>query len=283
MENSSLNKAHQQQRRAEALLRQRKFDDCIECHRQAVELLEDACNLTENVRSLESLRLQKNYHLKQIDMVKLKIAQTKIDNYRKTVQLQKRKISLPSSEADTEEGLGATIYRTIEVHDSLIDYLGKRGGSDNDSVKSYSTSDNEEKLEKETAQIIGNKHPKDDSQIIEELKVLSGQLRDSVKCLLLQLDDRNREIEKLRATIRVLEGEKQKARQAKNNSSLKVVTDSSGGTSPYIFSPCSELSPDVVNDSRSLPPLAPLEMPNFDFLSFIKSNSTNNNNTENSQ
>lgn len=58
-------------------------------------------------------------------MVKLKIAQTKIDNYRKTVQLQKRKISLPSSEADTEEGLGATIYRTIEVHDSLIDYLGK--------------------------------------------------------------------------------------------------------------------------------------------------------------
>ncbi|CAG9856725.1 unnamed protein product [Phyllotreta striolata] len=278
MENSSLNKAHQQQRRAEALLRQKKFDECIECHKQAVEYLEDSLKLTENPRALESLRLQIASHQKQIELVKMKIAQTQINNSRKAAQLQKRKISMPSSDGDlegSEEGLEAAIYRTIEVHDSLIDYLGKRGGSDNDSVKSYSASDNEEKLEKETAQIIGCKHPKDDADIIEELKVLSGQLRDSVKCLLLQLDDRNKEIEKLKSTIRILESEKQKACQAKNNASLKVVTDSSGGTSPYIYSPCSELSPDIVNDCRSLPPLAPLEMPNFDFFDFIKSSNSN--------
>ncbi|CAG9835742.1 unnamed protein product [Diabrotica balteata] len=277
MENSSLNKAHQQQRRAEALLRQKKYEDCIECHKQAIQLLEDSLTLTENARSLESLKLQKEYHKKQIDFVQMKKAQSQIENHKKLAQLQKRRISVPSNDPENGEGLEAAIYRTIEVHDSLIDYLGKRGGSDNDSIKSYSTSDNEEKLEKETTQVIGNKHPKDDSQIIEELKVLSGQLRDSVKCLLIQLDDRNREIEKLRATIRVLEGEKQKAQQTKNNSSLKVVTDSSGGTSPYIYSPCSELSPDIVNESRNLPQLAPLEMPNFDFLSLIKSSTVNNN------
>lgn len=57
----------------------------------------------------------------------------------------------------------------------------------------------------------------------------------------------------------------------KNTSNnLKVITDSSGGTSPFVFSPCSELSPEV-NDSRALPPLAPLEMPNFDFTNLIKS------------
>lgn len=78
-------------------------------------------------------------------------------------------------------------------------------------MKSYSTSDTDEKTERQNStQIVGNKHPKDDAQIIEELKVLSGQLRDSVQCLLLQLDDRNKEIEKLKATIQVLEHEKQK-------------------------------------------------------------------------
>ncbi|CAG9815765.1 unnamed protein product [Phaedon cochleariae] len=276
MENSSLNKAHQQQRRAEALLRQKKFDDCIECHKQAADLLADAFNSTENIRSLESLRLQREYHQKQIDKVKMKKSQAQMEQYKKSLHIQKRKNNELQAQ-DGEGGLEAAIYRTIEVHDSLIDYLGKRGGSDNDSLKSYSTSDTEEKLDKETCtQIIGNKHPKDDAQIIEELKVLSGQLRDSVQCLLVQLDDRNKEIETLRATIRELENDKLKA-QAKNNSSLKVVTDSSGGTSPYVFSPCSEISPDIGNETRNLPPLAPLEMPNFDFLSLITSNSKNNN------
>lgn len=73
-------------------------------------------------------------------------------------------------------------------------------------MKSYSNSDTDEKNnDKVNCQIVGNKHPKDDSQIIEELKVLSGQLRDSVQTLLIQLDDRNKEIEKLKATIKTLE------------------------------------------------------------------------------
>lgn len=78
-------------------------------------------------------------------------------------------------------------------------------------MKSYSNSDTDEKNnDKGVSQIVGNKHPKDDSQIIEELKVLSGQLRNSVQTLLIQLDERNKEIEKLKATIKQLEGEKVK-------------------------------------------------------------------------
>lgn len=83
----------------------------------------------------------------------------------------------------------------------------KRGtGSDNDSLKS--ASDTEEKSER--AQIVGNKHPKDESQMIEELKLLSGQLKSTVECLLAELDDRNKEIEKLKDRIMVLESEKEK-------------------------------------------------------------------------
>nr|CAI5820809.1 unnamed protein product [Callosobruchus analis] len=212
MESSSLNKAHQQQRRAEALLRQRKYDECIECHRQAILQLTEASKMTENPRSLESIRLQKIYHEKQIDLMRAKKSQAQIEQYRKSHHIN-RKISFTNGEYDNSEGLEATIYRTIQVHDSLIDYLGKRNGSDNDSLKSYSTSDTDDRQDKDcTTPIVGNKHPKDDSQIIEELKVLSGQLRDSVQCLLVQLDDRNKEIEKLKATIDALESEKQKGK-----------------------------------------------------------------------
>lgn len=65
------------------------------------------------------------------------------------------------------------------------------------------------------------------------------------------------------------------AANLKDNTSLKVVTDSSGGTSPFVFSPCSELSPDILNETRNLPPL---ELPNFDYLNLIKSNCNNNSN-----
>lgn len=123
------------------------------------------------------------------------------------------------------------IFFTPPVHSTVIDivyslgavyclififlyFLGKRGDSDKDSLKSYSNSDTDEKNnDKSASQIVGNKHPKDDSQIIEELKVLSGQLRNSVQTLLIQLDERNKEIEKLKATIQLLEDEKVKGRE----------------------------------------------------------------------
>lgn len=59
------------------------------------------------------------------------------------------------------------------------------------------------------------------------------------------------------------------AKSSSNN--LRVITDSSGGTSPFVFSPNSELSPDM--HDRTLPPLAPLDLPNFEFPGFVKNNS----------
>lgn len=106
------------------MLKYKKFDECIECHKQAVELLTEACNLTENPKSLESVRLQKVYHQKQIDVVRMKKHQHQIDQYRKSVQ-NEHKVSLSSTEGQNGESLEAAIYRTIEIHDSLIDYLGK--------------------------------------------------------------------------------------------------------------------------------------------------------------
>lgn len=60
---------------------------------------------------------------------------------------------------------------------------------------------------------------------------------------------------------------------SKNNNinNLRVATDSSGGTSPYVYTPSSELSPDV-HETRALPTLAPLEFPNFNISNIVKKN-----------
>lgn len=106
-------------------MKHKKFDDCIECHKQAVECLQEANNLTENSKSIESLKLQKEYHQKAIDVVRMKKRQYQVEQTRKIFHGQ-RKVSLSSSDIDSTQGdLESEIYKTIELHDSLIDWLGK--------------------------------------------------------------------------------------------------------------------------------------------------------------
>ncbi|XP_060525786.1 nuclear receptor-binding factor 2-like [Cylas formicarius] len=266
MDLAPLNKAHQLERRAESLNKQKRFDECIECHKNIVKLLGECCKLTKNPLALESIRLQKEFNERQIKTMQLK------KSYLKRSENEKKQTVSKNNLMNVDENLETKIFRTIETHDSLICYLGQKGiitsGANN--ICGNKT----EKEEKESSPpIFGNKHPKDDSTVIEELKLLSGQLRESVQGLLVQLDDRNKEIEKLKKKIRTLEVEKCKD-NSRNSLDLKIVTDSSGGTSPLIFSPCSERSPDIT-DLRSLPPLEPLEMPNFNFTNLKQLGSPN--------
>ncbi|CAH0553440.1 unnamed protein product [Brassicogethes aeneus] len=274
MENSTLNRAHQEQRKADALLKQKKFDDCLACHQNAIELLNQTIKGTEHPKALESFNLQVEHHERQIRLITIKKIQYEnlknVDNFKTDVHISNELESQISDESLQ------VIYATMEQHDSFISYLIKReSGSDNDSC---SVSDNDEKVEKGV--FTGFKHPKDDATIVEEFKELCKSYRDSIKILLVQLEERNREVKELKYKVRQLEQDKFKA-QSKSNNSLKVITDSSGATSPYVFSPSSELSPDV-RETNELLQLAPLEMPNFDFTNFTSSLSStmsqNNNN-----
>ncbi|XP_044760741.1 nuclear receptor-binding factor 2-like [Coccinella septempunctata] len=273
MMNSSLNKAHQQERKAEALLNKKKFEECIECHKNAISLFTEAMTKTTDKKVLLSLQLQKKYNEKQIAAVKMQQMQ-------KEKVLKNRNSSLSSFDLESEDGesaLKTAIFQNIIVQDSLIDRLERRRlGNENDS----STSDTDDKSLKydkivDEFKTLGNKHPKDDRTTIEELKILRNQLQDLVQILVTQLDERNKEIDQLKSRIKHLEHH-----QDGKNSSLKVVTDSSGGTSPYIFSPCSELSPDV-NDLGSLPSLMPLELPKFDYNMGETNNADSANNVNN--
>ncbi|EEZ98980.2 nuclear receptor-binding factor 2 [Tribolium castaneum] len=275
MENSPLNKAHQLDRRAEALLKQKKFDESIECHQNAMKYLHDALNLTQNPRSLESIQLQIDHHQKQVDSLKIKKLQ--YEDLRRYQESVKNRVVNFDSICENGETLQHEIFRTIETHDSLIEVMMKRNCGE-ECLRDFSSDD--EKVSSDTMKVSGKKREVDDSTLLEEFKGLSEKLREFVQILVLQLEEKDNEIARLKAEIYKLECEKNKD-GTKNSNTLRVITDSSGGTSPYVFSPCSELSPEV-HDIRGLPPLAPLEMPNFDFSSLVKNaNNLNLNGTNN--
>lgn len=85
-----------------------------------MEYLQEAHKLTDNVQSLESLKLQQMYHRKQIDELQLK--KKVYQNYKKNQD--QRNPSVTTERNTNCDELEINIYRTIEKHDSLIDYLG---------------------------------------------------------------------------------------------------------------------------------------------------------------
>ncbi|XP_030755676.1 nuclear receptor-binding factor 2-like [Sitophilus oryzae] len=247
-----LNRAHQLERKAETLNRQKKYDAAIECHKEAAELFKKCLGNGSNKTINESIGLQKEWNERQIRLLELKKA------YMEKMEKEKKFGSVNSSKTSQKDldTLETKIFRAMETHDSLISYLTHR---DNVTDKIQGTIQEEDE---DPQFIIGNKHPKDESTVIEELKLLSGQLRESVHGLLIQLDDRNKEIESLKSRIYQLEFEKSTKEEITTNN-LRVTTDSSGGTSPFVFSPMTELSPDIPELS-SLPILDLKPMPEFD-------------------
>lgn len=278
-------------------MRYRRYDEAIECHQRAGELLEEALNCTTVPRAIESLKLQRDYHIKQQDVIRVKKEQ--FENYRKAVENQRKRMANAFSNnefEDKQENEGTTlqiaIYKTMEEADSLLELLFRRGvSSDSDSIKSdvsstadtddrvlaIDTIDGESSSSNSNAVPIGFKRPKDANTVIEELRILNQQLHSLVYKLVTQLDASSRETDALKSRIKYLENERLKHVDQTNNSSteqvknnnLRVITDSSGGTSPFVFSPMSELSPDV-GEPVALPALTPLELPNFDFTSIPK-------------
>ncbi|CAL8282340.1 unnamed protein product [Merluccius merluccius] len=65
VEDSPLNLAHQQSRKADRLLAAAKYEEAISCHSSAADLLRDAMKLTQCEQARLSMELQKDSHVKQ--------------------------------------------------------------------------------------------------------------------------------------------------------------------------------------------------------------------------
>ncbi|KAH0949963.1 hypothetical protein HN011_008019 [Eciton burchellii] len=235
METSALNLAHERQRRAEALVREEKFEEAAKCHETAANLLAEArakleASLIEEHKTslpfqetpkllrsahslitLESLSLQQDYHRRQATVVRMK--QAEYEEFKSDYD-KRREGSTKRDKSDDRDGsLRQAIYKTIDEQDNLLSMI--------------SLPDEDDK---------GFKHPKDTNTVIEELRTVNSQLRSLVGSLLSQLETKEEEVRRLKERLCVASVEEIKAEEH-----------------PLRLTP--------------LPPLTPLEMPLFDFTS----------------
>ncbi|XP_059476038.1 nuclear receptor-binding factor 2-like [Neocloeon triangulifer] len=248
MENSSLNEAHYQARCAETHLRAKRFNEASECHMKAANLLDSALGSTIQPKAIESIQLQKQYHLRQAELIQLR--KTQYERYCKDMDLEKNRHKMVMGQLANDSNLHVAIFRTMEEADSLMTNLLRDTGA----------VAREEVQEQAVVPIKGSKHPKDDKVVVEELKTLTQHLHDLVKQLVTQLDARDKENECLRTQVQLLTD------HLEASFASDIVT-------PKHLSP--EGTPtasqgDAFFDTRTLPILAPLELPQFDFSVFEK-------------
>uniref|UniRef100_A0A146L608 Nuclear receptor-binding factor 2 n=1 Tax=Lygus hesperus TaxID=30085 RepID=A0A146L608_LYGHE len=192
---SPLYLAHVKGRSAENHMKTREYDAAVSCHEKASELLQQAMTLTRYAKALESLELQYHYHRKQTDIIKAKKLQheiqLKVAELRKKKKMEKK--TLTAAEQKDQE-LQWAILRTMEEADSLLDRLHLQTTGEVEKTSDVSPTSTE-----------GFKHPKDDKTVMEELRTVNCQLRELVSKLLSQLESSRKEVETLRARLKIYE------------------------------------------------------------------------------
>ncbi|CAK1555109.1 unnamed protein product [Leptosia nina] len=190
METHPLNKAHQQHRRAEAHLKNNRYDEAMQCHHNAAELLLDAMKSTSSSVALESITLQHSYHLKQKDLIQNKKEQyvrvkKTMDNMKNLAKEQH--INIPIGESSK---LQVEIYRKLNDSESLINAL-----SSNQEIN-------------DTNDIANLRGRKTDKVVIEELQTINHSLRSLVEQLVLQVEVLKDENSTLKERVHFLEKER---------------------------------------------------------------------------
>ncbi|XP_058819660.1 nuclear receptor-binding factor 2-like [Topomyia yanbarensis] len=128
MENSYLNVAHVYGRKAEHYAKHRRYDEAIESHRRAVSNMDEALKISPpSAVILESLQLQRKYHLKQAEFLRHKKQQH--ERYMKAVEYQRRRnpeyLAQQMEKLEKASELQVAIYRNMDETDSLLETLAK--------------------------------------------------------------------------------------------------------------------------------------------------------------
>lgn len=283
MENSTVNMAHQQQRRAESLLRCHRFTEAIDCHERVCDLLAKAEQETESASALESIRSQREYHMQQKNIIRLKQSQLEHTN---TAKDKERLSSHPSEDDSTattvfaprRSALPEAIYREMEQADSLLSFLLPLPGTlETDATLSTTPATPPE--------LMGQKLPKELHHVTEELRLCNQHLRQLVEALVAELDARTRQVDDLQRRLHDAQSKLPKYSGTRGSpganaaspapSSNTSPSSDASASPPLLVSPFTELVPDgtAPPPPRNLPQLAPLEMPLFDFSLFRPSNS----------
>ncbi|XP_045135823.1 nuclear receptor-binding factor 2-like isoform X2 [Portunus trituberculatus] len=287
MDNSPLNQAHREQRRAESFQRGGRLEEAAECHGRAAELLKAALSLTKNNLALQSITLQYDHHLRQHQLLRFRNKQ--LEKYVKAMENQRVKIGSVSGSSGSGSGSGSGLGSgsgSRELPSSLVSNFGKKAHTISMEMAKYSekfdsilyqltVEENEIKSQQglsnfsresqemaapfeklATSAAVGG--AKELAAVVEELRSLHDHQTDLVTQLLSELSSAEKENSLLKAQVRELQARCEGYESERRR--LRAMADSS--CSPFVFSPLSEFSP----DPPDVPDLAPLEMPPLDFL-----------------
>uniref|UniRef100_A0A182NRQ6 Nuclear receptor-binding factor 2 MIT domain-containing protein n=1 Tax=Anopheles dirus TaxID=7168 RepID=A0A182NRQ6_9DIPT len=239
MENSHLNRAHVYGRRAENWAKSRRFDDAIECHRKAVFHFNEALKLQTNTVVLESLHLQRKYHLKQVEWLQARKQQ--YARYLRALDYQQRKnpefLAQQIEKMDKYNELQVAIYHNLDDTDGLLDALSR----------SYAASQPSGQ-----ADGIGTK-------TVNDLITLNHSLHILIQRMSQNVDEYATENEELREKVRFYEREKDAGTSERGTGDA----DSAGHTNQGGSARQKHGGAGLLHDN-----LAPLEMPVFDLSEF---------------
>ncbi|XP_065212580.1 nuclear receptor-binding factor 2-like [Planococcus citri] len=195
----SLNVAHRYARAADNHEKVRNFDEASKCHQQAIDYIQLSFSHATFAVTLESLKLQEDYHHRQKHILRLKKIQYGI--HQKLLAHKQKQMALAQAEIESsdekDKDLQWAIFKNMEAVDSLIDALIERDTKTNDEESS--------ELSKSPSYNTAIKHPKNDSTVIEELHTLNNKLRELISQLLSQLDESQKEVASLKEKLKYYE------------------------------------------------------------------------------
>lgn len=177
-----------------------RYDEAVQCHHNAAELLLDAMKSTTSSIALESITLQHSYHLKQKDIIKGKKEQyarvkKAVDNFK--LLGKDAGITLKGNDYGK---LQVAIYRAIHETDSLLHTLLDKPENLDEGLQTGLAKD----------AVDGIKAEKSKEIVVEELQILSQSLHSLVEQLVVQVEVLKDENATLREKVSYLEKERVK-------------------------------------------------------------------------
>lgn len=210
-----------------------------------VDYLTEALKATSSTTALESLNLQKDRHLRQIEVIRNRKSKQHVEMKCDKPHVDTNETILNEKPANgvaekTSDIMSERLYTTMEQCDTLLCYLEGRTVELNAS---------EARFHKHLKPFYqsGVKIQKDDKQIIEELRVHNESLQNHILSLLQEREQFKTEVDRLRS-------KNEKLSQDLAHHKDRWITKSPDNL--YLNEPGLQL------DSLDLPPL---EMPKFDF------------------
>ncbi|KAL4716110.1 hypothetical protein ACJJTC_013887 [Scirpophaga incertulas] len=236
MESHPLNLAHRQHRRADAHLLKKNYDEAIQCHHNAAELLLDAMKCTNSSVALESITLQHSYHLKQKDLIKIKKEQhARVMKAMEEMKCLGKDPFVNSNDNDSD--VQVAIYRTINETDSLLGML-------------FTKKDNTEPVLRDVSRGITKE--KTQQMVTEELQTLNQHLHSHVEKLVFQIEVLKDENTLLKEKVNYLEKERTKYLTLVDNLDHKNNTDVSDKLSKDFSKKIPVVQKNI--DGKSTPP-----------------------------